>query len=396
MVSNAFAERLSELPPESDEWRYHLAGSHVLLAAEELARGTSPLASTRIANDHMRRVPDLASQAILRDALLAITGQNSSAVARRLCIYGDHLHAAAHYAVAADVFDCAARLSARDPSLLLRSMLGRAFAFRMLRRLDDASQTYAALRAAGLSLRIPRLELEGILGEAKASMDRGNYPGAEGALIEVIARARESNDRELLGRALTDAARLAGVRGNPVGVVEHSFESLAYVKESRMQDRIFQNIAFAYREMGRGRVAAMVASHVERAAVDLDQRQNAQILLYNLAIDAGHREDAHVYERALERAELPPVLQAEFHEAVARDRATNGQFDQAIAAAERMAHAAEERGLTELAARAEAALSDLRRNVVPAVYRFRPTPVPRHAVRSLEGIDTALKELCGV
>jgi len=126
----------------------------------------------------------------------------------------------------------------------------------------------------------------------------------------------------------------------------------------------------------------------------VDLRANATILLLNLAVDVGDKSSAAMLRHQLRMLSPRPSLAAEGYGAVSRQQATFGRFAEALQCARQMLAVAEEYRLNELIIRADRAIHDLERGIVPAVYEFRPKPVEEAEEQSIRSIEQGILMLC--
>lgn len=372
------------------------ARRELLLASAHAVQLVSALGESRIAAAvrAARSVDDVAARSRLRDVFAAIETGDARAAAEPLYQLGEYLRTLGEFLAAGDTLEMAMQAAGPNHALFLQSALRCSLSWRMARKLDRAEDVYRILATHGTELADTRMQLEGELGLGRLLSDRSNYPAAEVAIAAVIAEARRSGELEILGRALTGAARIAGVRLQPARAIELSQEAIAYLPDVAQQEHVLLNIAVAQREIGNARLSRRIAEHLTRSGVEIHPRMSAYILLYDLAVDAGRR--LRPYAEALDRMPLTPLLQAEYCEAVARGHAMRGDFTTASAQAARLRELATEHSLAEMETRAERALADLERCVVPVIYEFRPTipdPATKHSLRAA---NASLSRLCSV
>lgn len=398
MRALGFFEALSATPSDSPQWSQLAAGLGVMrLVGDALSHRGIDERSLQAALESLSRVSNLMAYAQLRAIIDATRPQNQvdqnwrEVLGARLMTYGVWLHSQGHFLPAAAVMRTIAEMPAVDVELRLQAHLRRAWSLRLMKQLDEAESAYVQLESLAGETGSRRMLLEAELGFAKLTMDRGDMPGAEPRIERVISAARQAGERGVLAKALIDAARLAGTRGNPTAVIERSYEALPMIEERTDRDRTLRNISIALRELGRTEAAWHVALHVARSAIDADQRIASTILLYNLSIDGRQDILARQYRVSLSlEKDMNPTLAAEFYRAVSRDLATRGQFTAAAGEARKMLAVAEANQMSELIVKADQALADLGKGVVPALYDYRPTPVSKAAARTLAPIEEAL------
>jgi tetratricopeptide (TPR) repeat protein len=263
----------------------------------------------------------------------------------------------------------------------------------MLGDLDGAAERYSAVALNASRANAIRQQLDAELGLAKVAINRGNIPAAAPLIDAVIESARAAGETPILGKALIDRAVVAGIRRDAHGVLTSSFEALEFIERPTDRDRIFVNMATAFRELGRAESAMRLAKHVVGCDGDADQRAAAMILLLHIGIDEGNRRMAAFYKSELDKVSLIPALRAERHEASAREAAALGDWDAALQAVDEMMRIADEHKLAELSFRGVFAAEALRARRVPAVYQFQPTP-PTSTEQTVAEIESKLDVLC--
>jgi tetratricopeptide (TPR) repeat protein len=376
------------------------AVSHVLrVIASEFASERPAQAEIDAALRSTAQVSNLQRLTQLRELLGDATSPSRledswrETVSRDLLALGESLRARGFVTVASAVLhliadnSCAADETRREAALRL------AYCRRMLGDLDGAAERYAEVVASAGTPDTLRQRLEAELGLAKVAINRGNIPAAAPLIDAVIASARAGGETSILGKALIDRAVVAGIRRDAQSVLTSSFEALEFVEMPSDRDRIFVNMATAFRELGRAEAAIRLAHEVLSRPCDTDQRAAAMILLLHIAIDEGDRRTAAVYRRGLDRLPLIPAALAERHEAVAREAAALGDWDEALIAVGEMVRIADEHKLAELSFRGAFAAEALRAKRVPAVYQFQPTP-PTSAEQTVVEIEAKLDVLC--
>lgn len=393
-----FAQDMIAVPPHCAEW-YALAAGLLATTVSECAL-CSGAPDRRMVEEADRRallMTDITRCRMLR-SIIALADDAAldpleyrDVLRAQLMAYGHTLQADGRYAAAVDVFTMLASRAGDDTDLRMDALNQRAFSLRSLYRWDDAEASYEMMKIVARQVRSQGMGLAADFGLAKLLVDRGRTGEGEKATAVVVSRAKRLRDEAILGHALIDLARLAGVRRDPVSVIEHSHSALRAVFEPYRRDRIFINMAYAFREIRRPVRSARLAGHVLRHGQHADQRAFARLVLYNLSIDAGDWIAAETHRSQFSASTMAPDIEAEYHEATARHMATAGDTAQALAALEKMATLTSNHSLAELATRAEQAVADVRRGIIPAIYEFRPIErIPKHKQRMIASIEEAL------
>lgn len=374
----SFLQAMAEETHGSARWSALAAGAVVArAAASALKHGRFDESAVRLARQQVARVSDLGVHRRLRDILDLMTVDAINAdwrrsIGTRLVAYGVELHADGCYAPAADVFALVAELLADDAGLRMQALQRRAFALRVMSRFDDAETVYVELEALAIEHRDVTMELEARLGLGKLMINRGNIPAAIPIIEAVGEDALRDGIVSLRAKALIDRAAIAGIQNDALGALRFSAAASELLAHGTDRDRCHINMAYAYRDLGRPDESATLAREVRDHGFDSDQRALAVILLYHLAIRARDNIAQRMAREWLDRASLSPLQQAEYFEAIAYDRAVAKDFDAAGVALNRVMAIAESNQLAELIFRVEAALRDVLRHRVPAIYEDSP------------------------
>lgn len=279
-------------------------------------------------------------------------------VGRVLAAYAKLLQYDAYWALSADVHRTVIGFAqcVNDTEQLLDSMLMRGFCLRMQGRLDEASEAYAALRVAATRANDERYRLESHLSDAKVAVDRGNFPAARELLDRTIADARRAECWVIVGKALTDRARIAAMQGDYELSLACSYEALERSRDSFDRERILGNIALTFGEMGLRDAARDAGLLVAATAQDRTARLTALVNLMELAHQDGRELVFEQYRRELAREDLTPYLEAVYLETSAEGFRAFGRSAEATQAIERMLELSERHGLHEFVMKAEAML----------------------------------------
>lgn len=398
MLGIAFFEQLLA-GEESSVWSEISAGAVVLrIAVAALAgQGIATVVAARILAGRAPNLPIRAKLIAVLDLLTpSIDAQDEQRVAVGHALYalGMELHAEGFLPQAIEVFKSVMQYLSTDSYLLLASSARVAYAHRLLKDFDEAELAYEHLRFHARRARNMKMHLEADLGVAKIAMDRGNIPQSSEMVTAVLRRARRHGVDDLIGKALMDRAALAGIRRDPYQAIVDSLAAIPFVKADVTKHRLMFNMATSYREVGHPREATRLADYLRSGAAEAFVRMMASVLRYNLAVDDGDDIGMERTRRCCEVLDKPPLVAAEYYEALARDHAKHGRFGDAELAVDRMRDLAIEFDMNEVLFRAEAASGDLRLARVPAIYDFRPAETTKTAERRLAVFEQRIGSLC--
>ena len=264
----AFIEALAEAREGGPDWHVMVAGYAALRLfeswAEAQAGGVPPGAlELRRVRKHIDAAPETHPvRRCLTQLVDGIEGAptapdaartaRSLDVGRVLSTYAKLLQYDAQWGLAADVHGTIVEFAQRtsDVARMLDSMLMRGYSLRMQGRLDEASDAYAALRAAATAAGDERYRLESHLSDAKVAVDRGNFPVARELLDRTIAEARRTDCRVIVSKGLTDRARIAAMQHDHELALACSYEALELASDTVDRERILSNIALTFSQMG--------------------------------------------------------------------------------------------------------------------------------------------------
>jgi tetratricopeptide (TPR) repeat protein len=370
----AYIEALANAPEGSAAWHAIVAGYAALQLFESWmddSLGASPpsMLEMRRVRRYIEAVPEPLPERRCLSMLVERIEATSDAAAealrglrvdagRVLAAYAKLLQYDAYWGLSADVHRTIIGFAQRvnDLELLLDSMLMLGFSLRMQGRLDEASEAYAGLRVAATSANDERYRLESDLSDAKVAVDRGNFPAARELLDRTIADARRAECWVIVGKGLTDRARIAAMQGEYELSLACSYEALERSRDSFDRERILGNIALTFGQMGLRDAARDAGLLVAATAQDRTARLTAIVNLMELAHQDGRELVFEQYRRELAREELTPYLEAVYLEASAEGFRAFGRSAEATKAIERMLELSERHGLHEFVMKAETML----------------------------------------
>lgn len=384
---------------ESPVWG-ELSAGVVVLRIAAAALGGAGIATVPTARALVLRSPSLPIRSRLLLVLDHLTPsldaheEQRVALGHALYAMGMELHAEGHLKAAIDVFSEIVLHVRNDTYLVLASSLRIAYAYRLLKDLDEAELRYQQLRGHAQRARNVKMGLEADLGLAKIAIERGNIPQSATMVGAVLNRARRHGIDEIIGKALMDRAAIAGIRRDPVGAIVDAHEAIPFIKNDVTRHRLLFNMATSFREVGHAREAIRLAEFLRDQGAEAFVRMMASVLRYNLAVDAHDDIGIERARRQCESVEKPPLVAAEYFEALARDHAMHGRFADAEIAVDQMRDLAIEYDMNEVLFRADAASNDLGLARVPAIYDFRPAGTTTAAERNLATVEERILELC--
>lgn len=374
----AYIEALADVPEGSPAWHAIVAGFAALQLFESWMDGgigaTAPsMLDLRRVRRYVEAVPDRHPGrhclAQLVDSIEAATGApdveppapQRAEVGRVLASYAKLLQYDAQWGLASDVHGTIIEFAQRtnDVPRMLDSMLMRGYSLRMQGRFEEATDAYAALRAAATAASDVRYQLESHLSDAKVAVDRGNLPVARELLDRTIADARRAECRPIVAKGLGDRARIALAQGDHELALACLYEALELSSDSLGRERILSNIALTFAQMGLRDAARDAALLVAATAQDLSTRLTALVNLMELAHRDGRELVFEQYRRDLAAEDLTPYLQVTYLEACVAGFRAFGRHGEAQHTAQRMLNVAERHGLNEFVLKAEALVRDV-------------------------------------
>ena len=403
----AYIEALADAPEGSPAWHAIVAGYASLQLFESWMDGGIGVAPPSMLD--VRRVrryvevvpethPGRRCLTQLVDGIEAAAREESAQpyarqaeVGRVLSSYAKLLQYDAQWGLAADVHGTIVEFAQRtgDAARMLESMLMRGYSLRMQGRLDEASDAYAALRAAAIAAHDERYRLESHLSLAKVAIDRGNFPVAREQLDRTIEEARSLECWAVVAKGLTDRARVAAMQHDHELALACSYEALGLTKEPVEREGILSNIALVFGLMGLRSAARDAALLVVASAQDRNTRLIALVNLMELAHQDGRELVFEQYRRELAREELSPYLKTVYLEAASEGLRVFGRVQEARHVAQEMLDVAEKHGLHELVIKAEALLHVV--DSTPTVGPPRAEPEPKPDVATIARAISAMR-----
>lgn len=288
---------------------------------------------------------------------------------RVLAAYGKLLQYESSWSLSRDVHETLIDYArgADDEERLLDSMLMVAFCQRMLGRLDDAREAYVRLRGVAAEVKSEQYLLLSELGFAKIAIERGNLPAAAGMLDQILIDSRTNGQETVRAKALMDRARVANQLGDLTAAAVLGHQALECSKDPMERDRILVNLGMTLTHMGLWEQARDAYLVVTATAQEASMRWLAHINLMELAYLEHNELQFEQYRRSVTGLQLPPYIEAVFHETCANGFCRFGRLDEATASFERMLAVAERHSLHEFVMKAASALENVARVKPPLV-----------------------------
>jgi tetratricopeptide (TPR) repeat protein len=373
----AYIEALADTPEGSERWHSVTAGYAVLqlfeawvasncgevaLSAIEMRRVRKRLEAVS-ERDPMRRCLTHLVDVLVSDAPLAGTDERrlrGFRVGRLMAAYGKLLQYEASWALSRDVYQTLINSAhcVDDDERLLDSMLMVGFCHRMLSALDEARDAYGLLRATAAELGSQQYLLMSELGFAKIAMERGNLPAAAGMLDQIITETQAIDHIAIRAKALMDRARVAGQLGDLTTAASLNHQALECSNDPMERDRILVNIGMTLMLLGLWDQARDANLILIATAQEASMQWLAKINLMELAYFERREPTFEHYRREVAELQLPPYLEAVYHETCARGYLVFGRPTDSRVAFVRMLAVAENHGLNEFIIKAESALND--------------------------------------
>jgi tetratricopeptide (TPR) repeat protein len=231
--------------------------------------------------------------------------------------------------------------------------------------------------------------------EANIAIERGNLPFAEAILDETIARADALPAlSEAKSLALHARAHVAHLRHEFEYAVKLGHQALAGTKTQTARDRVLNDIATSFSELGVRSAARDAYLILAATAQEQYTRWTAQINLMELAALDGQQTVFEEHRRELSLATLPASLSAYYFYYVAQGYRLFDRERAAEAALSRAVDVAAANQLYQILMEAEQALKEVRAGLFPK----QP---PRSVEPSAEAMPVAaaireMRELAGV
>jgi len=235
------------------------------------------------------------------------------------------------------------------------------------------------------------------LGFAKIAIERGNLPAAAAILDQLIAESRDEEHQAIRAKALMDRARVANQLGDLTAAAVLGHRALACMTDPTDRDRALSNLAVTLTHMGLWEQARDANLVLSATAQEATVRWIAMLNLLELAYLERREPIFEMYRRRLATVELPPYLEASYHETLAHGFRVFGRETEATQAFRQMRDVGERHALNEFIVRAELALENVMGAVGPVdeSRRCRVSEQPPEVAEVAHAI-TEMRVLAGV
>lgn len=321
MVSHqAYFDTLASTEEDSPAWAPTLAGLAVL-GLVDAAREDPSVIDTDWTGVRavVESVTALREGTPLRRPLMKVVDNlrdepNWSAITSSLFAYGRALDLEGSWKLATDVFGTVAEIARqeRQPELAIEATTALGGAARRSGDWDRSAEGYAEAahlanalgdKASGLTVRV---------GTANTQIARGNLPGAQEILDEVIAEATKSGLDGVSAVALHASATVAHLKGRFSDAASLAYEALGKATSPALKDEVMADIAAAFVGMGMhdaARDAYLITSLTSRYQW---VRWQSEINLMELAAMDGMEEAFDRYAAQIRNEALDPRLRSYF------------------------------------------------------------------------------------
>jgi tetratricopeptide (TPR) repeat protein len=296
------------------------------------------------------------------DAVTQSWGKPRSAVSARVLAYAALLYDEESWALASDVYRTFLSFAetAADRDLGAHAWVRLGTSLVMDGQLTDGQAAHEAGRAMAASAGQRYLELLAEHGLAIVALQRGNLPDADARLgtLAVTSHAEMPADpsiTDILARALHDRGWVAMQRGEVDRAVGLFYDAIQYAPDSRRKDRVLQDLALAFAELGNRKTACKVMRMIEERSEERRVRWLAALNLMRYAVLDGSETVFEGYRRSLVSEPLPPRLMVYYYMYVGDGCRRFDREPQAVAAYSRAITIAERHSLNQLVIEAEEA-----------------------------------------
>lgn len=401
----AFFEALASAEEFTPEWRSVAAGLATLRLVDrwlgEGARATHTdrwsLLAVRRAIDKMaeEEPPRLILSGIL-ELVESSEAEDMDLLAPRLLAYGHALDLQARFPLAVDVFQTIVHHAQPEhhADVATDANMRLGFCLRMLGRLDDAAEAYAAAGRLAAAMGDTARMLRVRVADGKLALARGNLPLAAAILDETVEAAQaDAALSELQATALHDRAAVAFAAGEHEAAVHFAFAALGGTIRPAARDRVLADLATMLIQLGARDAARDALVVLAEGAQEQYTRWMARINLLELAVVEGAELVFEQHRRALRGAALPVELAANYHlhvgfgyHAFGRQRAAANELRNARLLAS-------SHSLHQLAFQAERALELLERPGAHGGGYLAAALYPERPPSSIQPVTSAIREL---
>jgi tetratricopeptide (TPR) repeat protein len=405
----AFLEVLGSMRANDARWTPTMAGFVTVRLVDKwaealrgwLAPRPSEVAAVRDAIDKVAAGPTRNALTAIVDAITQSWGRRRSQVSARLLAYASLLYDTNEWALSADIYRTFLALAASEPDayLVMHAWHRVGLCEIWLGRYSEAQVAHETARALASVDGERYIELAAEHGLAMVTYRRGNLPQADEQLGAVVAACEKSiAEVPAVAHVLTSALHDQGALAIQRGDLDRAFALLARALdeacEQRQRDKILNDVALAFMEMGVLDTARRAFQVVELTTPDVTQRWVVCLNLMCLATLDGSETVFERYRQELSREPLHPRLAVHYQIILGEGFRRFGREVQARQAFDRAIVLAERHQLNQLLVEAEKA-----RDAAPA-QTTKPAPAApielgEATKRVQDRIETMSAELAG-
>ena len=257
----------------------------------------------------------------LREVLLGLVNTmqtlrevDAQPILPRLFAYAGLLEKRGQLAVASDVFETVVRLGEEqfEGDLLIDAHMRLGFCRRMLGELNEAEAAYSMAGKIAKRRKEPSRFQHSRVGVAKVAMARGNLPGADALLQDVVRECAEHGFEQVHAIALHDHATVARMLGDFTRAVCLAYSALELTQSTSERERVLNDLAAIFVSMGRFEEAQTTLLIQNATAITGEVRCIARVSLMSLAARRYERAQFEHFRNSLIDTVLPPDLQVNF------------------------------------------------------------------------------------
>lgn len=305
-----------------------------------------------------------------------------------LMAYAKALEYDAKWLLAADVYHSVLAhlhpVEDSDASVAAHIRLGHCF--RNLGQVDQAEGAFVEAGEVANTVGDIVGVLRARVGEGLVALLKGNLPRATHILDETINRATGHALQDVRSRALHVRANVEQMRGNYELAVRMAYDALGQTESSADRDRILNDIAVSFLELGVYSAARDAYLVLSVTAQEEYVRWAAQLNLLEVASRTGSEVHFEALRREMASVNLPPYLATGLHINLGTGYARFGDLVKARHYLELAVRLAQEHGHNQFVFEAEEALRGLQKTAPPR--RVQP-----QISLDVEEVATAIREL---
>ncbi len=365
-----------------------------------IAPRPTEVAAVRKAIGEMPEGPIQNSLVAIVNAVTQSWGRSRSVVSAHVLAYAALLHDQRESELAIDVYRTFLSFAESDNELELVPHAWQRLGMCAIAagNFVDAESALETARAMADESGARFTELMSRYGLALVVLRRGNLPRADELLGEIVVECKPVVDAV---PSVTDVMALALHEQGVVAMRRSDFDrgftllhaALEHHREERMQDRVLNDLALAFADVGKRDTARRALLLLQARTKDQTLRSIATLNLMELAIRTGSETLFERYRRTLAGEALAPRLAVDYQLGVGQGCRRFGRDEQARAAFDRAIVLAERHQLNDRLIEAEAA-----RDAMPEEESSAPQAQPdlgNAALRVADAIEHLSAELVG-